>query len=152
MPSLAEQPDLEDLHAGLEAWLRTDPLLAPLAPGGVWFEQIPQTAPAGVAIVLRVQAGQKVQTHDRGGYEIVRYSVMAAAMGVTGSPGAAVTAAAKRVRARLEGQAFPATGYGVIGCEIDESFDPIAYTEFDGHRWWQMRGRVWQVTAALVAA
>jgi hypothetical protein len=151
MPSLAAQPDLEDLHAGLEAYLRADATLATLAPGGVWFDVKPQTAPDGVTVIYRLQAGDKVQTHDRAGYEVVRYSVVATGMGQTGSIAAAVTAAAKRVRALLEGQTFEAVGYSPM-CEIDGDFDPILQSEYDGQRWWQMRGRVWKVTAALLAA
>lgn len=150
MPTLDAQPDLEDLHAGLEAYLRTDASLQALAPAGVWFERIPQTLP-GVGVVYRLQAGERVQTHDRGGYEIVRYSVLAVGQGETGSPGLSVVAAAKRIRRVLEGQTFDAAGYAVVGVEIDPFFDPVAYTEYDGARWWQFRGRIWQITAAQVA-
>lgn len=140
-------PDIEDLHAGLEAYLRADPALVTAAPGGIWFDLAPQKA-AGVFIVVRVQAGTRDTTHDRAGYEAVRYSITA--VGQT-TQGLAVVDAAKRIRARLEGQVFPmfpVAGYQVIRCAIDTAFGPVAFVQPDGELRWQHRGRIWDVWVA----
>lgn len=140
-----------DLHAGLEAYLRADAALAMLAPGGVHFD----VGPAGETrpfVLYRVQAGERVTTHDRGGFEQIRYSVTGVVppLETTAgrhSRGAEAAAIARRLGVLLEGARFAAAGWTVTRCEIDPHFGPIALKEVDGDRVWQHRGRIWDVWA-----
>ncbi len=138
-------PEIEDVHAGLMRALELDPGIKQVAPGGVEFILPRQgTKHAFVLVRLRPQ-GERVNTHDRGGYERIFYEVLGADLNPSGAPAAAI---AKAIRARLEGVGFDAQGYRIAYCEIATTVGPIADVVADGDQRWQLRGRVWEVVAA----
>jgi hypothetical protein len=137
-------PDNEDLDAGLEAFLRADTTLTSLAPGGVWFDFLPQGV-TGVAVLYRIQAGDIAPTHDRRGHEGVIYQITACRRDTSA---VGVVAAAKRIRALLEGARFDVTGYVVVSCELYTEAGPVRFVEPDGDQRIHHRGRIWEIRIA----
>ncbi len=134
-------PDSEAIDSGLDAYLRADATLKELAPGGVWMDAAPQ-GETRVFVVWSIQDSDDSRTHDRGGFETVRYVIKAVGLESTA---ANVVAVSKRLRSVLEGATFPVAGYTIRRVERDQR---IAYVELDGDRRWQHRGAVWDVWAA----
>ena len=133
--------DFSAIHEGFKNYLKADATLMTLAPGGIWLKEAPQAA-RGVFVIWRVQATEQDLTHDRGGYDKVVYSVMAATQD---SNPAGALAAARRMNELLTGARFPVDGYQVVRCELWPDGPDINEVDLDGDRRWQYRGAVWDV-------